>query len=314
MFYRLNKKDVLIFIIVFILLGIIFVFRKSPSLENSEYSIIEDSSLPKVYVAASFPLVLDWTKAVGQDRVSAELFISPSDSALNDWLKEASDSNQGFSYRIFFSMGGGFDDWTIDLSRRSAKIKVIPLNQFASSTSVTYLNILDSKKNIKTDNSYYWLSLENGQKAVQEIARALGQLDVGNKEYYINNAYKYSIQLDTLLRESLDTLGHFKNERIVINKGLFSPLVESLQLHVAGAFDISDGQYDSDKIATILRSALRKSGVKTVITDTDFKNSNLGQSLADSSFRIVGLDPWGINSDNYVSFMRDEISKIIRSL
>jgi ABC-type Zn uptake system ZnuABC Zn-binding protein ZnuA len=314
MFFRLNKKDVLIFMVVFVLLGTIFALRKSPSPESGEYSIIENSSLPKVYVAASFPLVLDWAKAVGQDRVSTELFVSPSDGALNNWLKAASDSDQGFPYRIFFSAGGGFDDWAIDLSRRSAKIKVILLNQFASSTSVTYLNILDSKKSIKADNSYYWLSLENGHKAVQEIARVLGQLDVGNKEYYINNAYKYSIQLDTLLQESLDTLRHFKNERIVVNKGLFSPLVESLQLHVAGAFDISDGQYDSDKIATVLRSALRKNGVKTVIADMNFKNSSLGQSLTDSSFRIVGLDPWGINSDNYISFMRDTISQIIRSL
>lgn len=312
MLYRIRKKDALIFFAVFALLGAILIFNKT--FKNSDYSVVEDSSLPKVYAATSFPLVLDWIKAAGQDRIKTDVFVSPNDSALDDWLEESENNERGFSYRLFFSTGNSFDDWTADIGQRSDKVKVIPLVQFASSSDTVFSDILNSKNKIQSENSYYWLSLANAREATQGIARALGQVDVGNKEHYINNAYEYSIQLDTLLGDSLSALKRFGSEKVVMEKGLLEPLAESLQLHIVGAFDISDEQNDSDKIATVLRSALRKNGAKTILADTDFKNSGLGQTLADSSFRVIGIDPWGEKSESYVGFMRDMISRVLRAL
>jgi ABC-type Zn uptake system ZnuABC Zn-binding protein ZnuA len=312
MLYRIRKKDALIFFAVFALLGAILIFNKT--FKNSDYSVVEDSSLPKVYAATSFPLALDWIKAAGQDRIKTDVFVSPSDSALDDWMKESLSNERGFSYRLFFSMGNGFDDWTADIGQRSDKVKVIPLVQFASISDTVFSDILNSKNNIQSENSYYWLSLANAREATQGIARALGQVDVGNKERYINNAYEYSIQLDTLLGDSLRALKRFGSEKVVMEKGLLEPLAESLQLHIVGAFDISDEQNDSDKIATVLRSALRKNGAKTILADADFKNSSLGQTLADSSFKVIGIDPWGEISESYIGFMRDMISRVLRAL
>jgi ABC-type Zn uptake system ZnuABC Zn-binding protein ZnuA len=313
-FKRIRKTDVAIFLIIFIAVGLIFYIEQRPSSENEQYSVIDYSKIPKVYLATSFPLAVDWIKAAGQDRVDIKVFVSPTDSELESWLSDASENSQGFDYRIFFSIGGGFDDWVNGLESRSSKVKVMPLDRFASASQDSYPDILNSKNNLKTTQSYHWLSLENAREAVQGIARKLGQLDVGNKEYYINNAYEYSIQLDTLLRESLDTLKSFKTESIALDTTEWSSLVDSLQLHVVGAFDVSSGQYDADKAGTILRSYLKKSGAKTIITNNSTNPQSAAVLLQDSSFKVVELDPWGINSVSYIGYIRDIISQIMRSL
>lgn len=311
---RIRKTDVLIFLIIFAAIGLIFYARQRPYSEDSQYSIVDYSKLPKVYLATSFPLASDWIKAAGQDRVDIRVFSSPTDPDLENWISDASKNDQGFDYRVFFSIGNGFDDWANNLGSQSKNIKVIPLDQFIPTNQISYPDILNPKNNLKTAQTYYWLSLENVREVVQGIARNLGQLDVGNKEYYINNAYEYSIQLDTLLRESLDTLKSFKTESVALDTTKWAPLVDSLQLHTVGAFDINSEQYDADKAGTILRSYLKKAGVKTVITDNNSGSQSAAILLQDSSFKVVSIDPWGINSVSYINYIRDAISQIMRSL
>jgi ABC-type Zn uptake system ZnuABC Zn-binding protein ZnuA len=314
LFKRIKKTDVAVFLIVFAIIGLIFYVGQRPSSENKQYSIIDYSKLPKVYLATSFPLAVDWIKAAGQDRVDIRVFTSPTDPKLETWLLDASENDQGFDYRLFFSVGEGFDDWTKSLESRSSRVKVMSLDQFISVSQKSYPDILNSKNNLKTVQLYYWLSLENVREAVQGIAKSLSQLDVGNKEHYINNAYEYSIQLDTLLRESLDVLKGFKGESVALDTAKWFSLVDSLQLHVVGAFDISSGQYDVDKAGTTLRSYLKKAGAKTIITGNSTDPQSAAVLLQDSSFKVVRLDPWGINSVSYVSYIRNAISEIMRSL
>jgi zinc transport system substrate-binding protein len=312
MLHRIQKKDVAIFLTVFALIGIFFIIKKIPSLDNSQYSVIEDSTLPKVQVATSFPLIADWINLIGQSRVDVKVFASPSDPVLDDWVKQADGNKEGFPVRLFFAIGNGFDDWTKGLSDKSPKIKVILLNQFASNSTTTLVDILNPKNNLSVNGSYYWLSLENAREAVQGIARNLGMLDVGNKEYYINNAYEYSIQLDTLLRETLNSLKYYKSEKVVLNGTKWEPFAESLQLHVAGTFDISSGQSDVSKTSATIRGSLRKYGVKAIVADSNFKESDIGKSLQ-GFFGVSGIDPWSINSENYLDYMRSTISELLRT-
>lgn len=314
MFLRINRKDIWIFVLVFVIVGAVFLVNKRSQFQSDQYSVIEDSSLPKVEVATSFPLAVDWLKSVGQDRVNVSVIASPADSALDSWVNDVKNEDNGFPYRIFFSIGNDFDDWSQNLGDKTPKIKVVQLSQFASSTSQSYVDLMSPQNKIESRGYYYWLSLENAREAVQGIARSLGTLDVGNKEYYINNAYEYSISLDTLLSETLDTLKHYKNLKVALQGTDWKPFADSLQLHVSGAFDISIGEYGADKGASSLRTNLKKYSVKSVIADKTFKTGPIGQSLQNYSFGVAGLDIWGLDAGNYLDYMRSNISELLRTL
>ncbi len=316
MFLRIRKSDIIIFLAVFLVVGILFVVKEAPNIENKDYTVVNDSSLPKVQVATSFPMIADWINAVGKDKVEVKVFASPSDNSLTDWINQIGKNRRGFSQGIFFAMGNGFDDWTKNLSSSSnKKVIVVPLDQFiSSSSSIAYPNVFDSKKTISSNQIYYWLSLQDVRQVIQGIGRQLGKFDVGNKEDYINNAYDYSIQLDTLLRSTLDVLKNFHSESVALDGAIWSPLVDSLQVHTVGAFDLSSTSYSADKLGTVFRTDLKKIGAKTIITDNSSDPQSASALLENSSFRVVNIDPWGIDSTDYVGYIRGVISDLIRSL
>ncbi len=316
MFLRIRKSDVIIFLAVFLLVGILFVVKEAPNIENKNYTVVNDSSLPKVQIGTSFPMIADWINAVGKDKVEVKIFASPSDNSLVDWTNKIGKNRRGFSQGLFFAMGDGFDDWTKNLSSSSGgKLVVIPLDQFiSSSSSIAYPDVFNSKKTISSGQIYYWLSLQDVRQIIQGIGRQLGKFDVGNKEYYINNAYDYSIKLDTLLRSTLDILKNFHSESVALDGTIWSPLVDNLQIHTVGAFDLSSTQYNLDKLGTVLRTDLKKIGAKTIITDTNSDPQSASTLLENSSFKVVNIDPWGIDSSDYMDYIRGVISDLMRSL
>lgn len=296
------------------ILGAFFVFNKPSMLIGDNYDVVENSNIPKLQIATSFPLAADWINSVGKDRVQVSVFTSPSDENLTLWLKNSS-SDSAQETKIFVSMGNDFDQWAKELSGGSPKIKidVMVLSDYATSTDI-YTNLSSpSSASPKIFPAYYWLSLESARESVQGIARELGRVDVSNKEYYINNAYEYSVELDSLLHETVDVLRSIKNERVAIDGTKWAPLVESLSLHVVGAIDSQLAVGDL-RVLENIKSTLRKNKITTVVTDSDSNNRVLENVLSGTTMSAAVIDQWGLTGESYIDFMRDNISELMRVL
>ncbi len=306
LFSRITKKDILIFIVVFLVLGAIFVLHKPTSFIGDNYAVVENSSIPKLQVATSFPLAADWINSVGKDRVQVQVFASPTDDGLIQWLKKPS-SDAPQETKVFVSMGNNFDQWAQELSGGDPKIKidVMILSNFASPVK-TYPTLSGSSKNAENSSPYYWLSLENVRESVQGIAREFGKVDAADREYFINNAYEYSVRLDSLLHETVDVLGSIRNTAVALDGARWAPFVDSLQLRVVGLFD-SNSTED-------IKAILKKNKITTVVTDSDSNGRFLEPALSGTTVSVAVIDPWGLNSNNYVDFMRSNISELMKAL
>jgi zinc transport system substrate-binding protein len=312
-FSRITKKDILIFSAVFLTLGAIFIFHKPSAFVGDNYSVVENSNIPKLQIATSFPLAADWINSVGKDRVQVSVFASPTDDGLTQWLKKPS-SDAAQETKVFVSMGNNFDQWAKELSGGDPKIKidVMVLSDFATSTNI-YANLSGPSENSQNSSPYYWLSLRNAREAVQGIARELGRVDAANREYYINNAYEYSVELDSLLHETTDVMGGIKNERVAIDGIKWAPLVDSLQVRVIGVID-SQSVGNNPKAAINLKTVLNKNKITTVVTDADSYGRFLEKILSGTTTLAATIDPWGLNSNDYIDFMRANISELMRAL
>jgi len=318
-FLKVKKKDILIFTIVFLLLGALFYFSRPSIILNENYSVFKESSLPKLQVATSFPLVADWIKSVGKDRVQVSIFSSLTDPTLDVWLNSPSYNKVNQEVKIFFKVGSNLDDWADQLSLKSSeskvKIEVFDIKP-EKKLDLSYKNLLGSNLSLKKEESeYYWLSLENARQSVGKIARYLGKVDGVNREYYINNAYKYSIELDSLLSQSLDVLSNMKNKRVALADILLSPLAEGLKLDVIGVFDLKSANgVLPNLLASQVIKAIKANKIKTIICDSNLKNRDFGKIVAQTTASLAAIDVWGINSDSYINFMRLNISELLRSL
>ena len=313
LFSQITKKDILIFAAVFLILGTIFIFHKPAAFVGDNYAVVENSNIPKIQVATSFPLAADWINSVGKDRVQVQVFASPTDDGLAQWLKKpSSDASQ--ETKVFVSMGNNFDQWAQELSGGNPRIKidVMVLSDFASPAK-TYVSLSGSSKNIGGSSSYYWLSLENAREAVQGIARELGKVDMADREYFINNAYEYSVGLDSLLHETVDVLRGIRNDAVALDGIKWAPFVDSLQLQIVGIINSQSVGTDSRSVESF-RSLLKRNKITTVVTDSDSNGRFLEQALSGTTISAAVIDPWGLDSNNYVDFMRSNISELMKAL
>ncbi|HPW34607.1 MAG TPA: metal ABC transporter substrate-binding protein [Candidatus Paceibacterota bacterium] len=302
-------RDIILFVIIFILVGLFFVLKNSPFKEDDEYSVIESSSIPRLKVATSLPLAAEWISKVGGTRVDVMVMPFYAEDDIRQWLGSSKSSRD--KKALFLSIGNGFDDWTDSITQKFPEISVVSMNQFVTS-SIPISNIIDSNDSFEGVQFYYWLSLDNARRVVQAIAREFGGIDVGNKEYFINNAYEYSIQIDTLLQGSLSVISSSKRTPIIIAKPQLLPFVQSLKLDINGGFDIEKESYP-DKVLSKIRSFCRNNGIKVIIATREFDSSSYAKVIKDAGLFIVPID-WWAQGEGYMDVMRANISQILRRL
>jgi zinc/manganese transport system substrate-binding protein len=311
-FWGIRKKDIFIFVVVFLVIGAFLISNKS-FFSKKNYSVVDQDSLPKLQVATSFSLIADWIKEVGKDKVEVRVFPAPSDSDLKNWL--SSDFSADGKPKIFFFLGTDFDRWVGELAKDNSnqKIEFDNLNLVLESASSTlYKNLLNPSLNFDVqDSNYFWLSLNNAKQAVREISRKMGKVDALNKEYYINNAYEYLIKIDSLLYQSLDALDSVKNKRVVVSDPKLAVFVKDFGLDLIGVLDYK-ALSDSKDVYKVL-SLIKKNRVAAVISENNSQYDLLRKVLLQTAASLVLVDVWGINYNSYLDFMRSNISELIKA-
>lgn len=166
---------------------------KARAIYSSNLSEPITQQLPKITVVASFFPIYEFAKQVGGDRVNIITLI-PAGVEPHDYEPTIQQLQQAENADVVFFNGLGFEDSWIDRVT----------NDNLVDTSV-YSNLSQGSQ---IRNPHIWLDPVFAKAQVQQIEKALIEIDPNNKLYYQRNAMNFTDKLDSLnseIRTALQT-------------------------------------------------------------------------------------------------------------
>jgi len=142
-------------------------------------STINDNS--KLKVATTIYPLFDITRNIVGDKIDVVNVVKPGASPHTFSVTPRDILNlQGA--KLFFQIGHGLDDWSVDISHSVDGIKTVVVDKEIE------LKTFGEGKNV---NPHYWLSILNAEKIARNVTDEVSLIDPDNKEFYENNLKKY---------------------------------------------------------------------------------------------------------------------------
>ncbi len=168
---------------------------------------------------------------------------------------------------------------------------------------------------------HIWLSLRNAQVIVENISKALSELDQENKDFYQENYNKYANELKKLDEEYTEKLSNPKLEAIIVSHEAYGYLCRDYNFRQVGIEGVlAEGEPSVVQIDNIIKTS-KELGVKTIFYEDTIspKVANLIASEVGANLELLSpieiLSPEQEDSgDDYLSIMKSNLEKIYKAL
>lgn len=166
---------------------------------NSDQSfVLASSGTAELSAIVSFYPLYEFTKQVGQDKVSVSLLIPPGIEP-HDWEPTVNDLQKMHEADLIVINGIGFESWADDIDTVNSDVVIVD-------TSKGISLIIDDDALRKDTNNFdrstgdphIWLNPVKAKTQVQNILDALVSIDPENEKFYRQNAQSYQDKLDAL--------------------------------------------------------------------------------------------------------------------
>lgn len=226
------KKIISIFITYFVILGII-VFL---AISFSESSVVNNDKI-KV-VATLFPQY-DFIKQVGKDKVDVELLLPPG-TETHTYDPSPKDIIEINESDMFVYTGDYMEPWAKNIAANiDEKVLIVDTSSGVEYIDETHHREEERESNHKHEaDPHIWLDISNAKIMVDNITKALINIDSENSEYYLNNAREYKEKLDKLDYNFEEVINNSKRNLICFgDKFSYMYFVEAYNLDYISVYD-----------------------------------------------------------------------------
>ena len=175
---------------------------------NSDQSFVSASSgTAELSAIVSFYPLYEFTKQVGQDKVSVSLLIPPGIEP-HDWEPTVNDLQKMHEADLIVINGIGFESWADDIDTVNSDVIIVDTSKGISLIIDDALRKDTNHFDRSTGDPHIWLNPIKAKTQVQNILDALVSIDPENEKFYRQNAQSYQDKLDTLdskIRTELST-------------------------------------------------------------------------------------------------------------
>jgi len=165
---------------------------------NSDQSIVSASSgTAELSAIVSFYPLYEFTKQVGQDKVSVSLLIPPGIEP-HDWEPTVNDLQKMHEADLIVINGIGFENWSDDIDTVNSDVVIVDTSKGISLIIDDALRKDTNHFDRSTGDPHIWLNPVKAKTQVQNIVDALISIDPENEKFYRQNAQSYQDKLDAL--------------------------------------------------------------------------------------------------------------------
>lgn len=232
-----------IFIVALLVIAVVFY-----SASNNDNSSPRETSEDKLVVLSTFTIISDMVSEVGGDKIEAISLTKPG-AEIHGYEPTPSDLVQASQADIIFENGMNLELWTEKLRSSIPDVPVITISEG--------VEVIDISGDVYAGkpNPHAWMSPEQGLVYVENIRRALTELQPENADYFAERANTYSAEIRAVgesLKLSMQALP--ANNRVLVTcEGAFSYLANDYGLEEVYLWPINaESQGTPQQVASVI--------------------------------------------------------------
>jgi len=249
-------------------------------------------------VAVSIPPLLDFVRAVGGDRVEAELLVLPGEDPHTYEIRPAQMRFLAGA-RLLIAVGLGLEWWLEDV---------------VSAVGNPDLEIVITSEGIETigGDPHIWLDPLNAVLQVATIREALVRVDPAGRLTYEVNAARYIVELLRLHAEINERVSGWSHKEFVALHGAWAYFARRYGLEQMAVIVPSPGREPSPREVAKITSLVRKYGIEAIFVETQYLPEVAELIAAETGASLVFLDPLGgvPGREDYLGLMRYNMERM----
>lgn len=237
------SKTVKIIIIAIVLLIIMAVgLNINLNKKNQEKEIDEE----KLNIVATTFSTYDFSKKIVEDKAKVEFLLGPGVDS-HSYEPSAADLVKIQEADVFIYIGGEMEVWVdkildsgvLDLN----KTKLIKVSECVETIEEQEIDGAEENEEEEEEekgafDEHIWTSPSNAIKMVSYLAEEFGKIDESNKDFYIENAQKYNVEIERIRKEIQKIVDNKVRDRLVFgDKMPMQYFLNEYGLTCSAAFD-----------------------------------------------------------------------------
>ncbi|MDZ4786158.1 MAG: metal ABC transporter substrate-binding protein [bacterium] len=281
---------------------------------NAETESNAKKAAPKKIVT-TFTIIQDMAQRVAGTGALVESITKPG-AEIHDYEPTPLDIVKAQSADLVLWNGMGLERW---FERFFKNIKNVPGKVITE--GIEPMGIIEGPYTGKP-NPHSWMSPANAIKYVENIRKALTDLDPINQDIYNKNAEIYSLELksiDDLLRSKLSHIP-LKQRWLVTSEGAFSYLTRDYQLNELFLWPVNADEEGAPKQIQKVVDKVRINSIPVVFSESTISNKAMLQVAKETGVRYGGVlyvdsltDQFGV-APTYLKLLQYNADIIIKGL
>lgn len=269
-------KKVLIVVLSLVVLLLIVDYANAPQSDE----VKED----KLVALSTFTIISDMVREVGGDRIESISLTKPG-AEIHGYQPTPDDLVQASKADVLFENGMNLEIWTEKLR---AGLPQMPSVIVSKGVEIVYIS---EDAYAGKPNPHAWMSPKQGLVYVENIRKALSDLDPDNADYFTKNAAEYSAKIeavDTELSDALATLPE-DNRYLVTCEGAFTYLTNDYGLQEVYLWAINSDAQGSPQQVTKVIDMVRKNNIPAVFCESTVAPKIQQEVVAATSAKLGGV-------------------------
>jgi len=283
---------------------------------NSDQSFISAlSDSTEISVITSFYPLYDFTKEIGQDKVSVSLLVPPGIEP-HDWEPTVNDLQKIHQSDLIIINGIGFENWVDNIDTVNSNVMIVDTSKGIAIMDSDLLEENSGHDDHLKGDPHIWLNPLMAKTQISNIADALVSIDPVNEKFYRQNAKSYQEKLDALDKKIKNELSSCKKDFIAFH-GAFSyfAIEYGLNQHTITASNEPQAEPTSKTLENIINLA-QKYGINIIFTE-EAVYIRTSQVIANEiGGKVLVLSPIEImeKNSNYLMKMENNLSNLKEAL
>ena len=238
----------------------------------------------KIRLVTTFTIIADIAKNIAGDRAIVESITKPG-VEIHNYKPTPKDILRARKADIILWNGLNLEQW---FSRFFSNVDNTP--SVVISNGIKPISIFEGEYTGKP-NPHAWMSTENALVYVDNIYSTLADVDPKNKEYYANNANKYSEQILKIQSKIKNKLKFIEPSKrfLVTSEGAFSYLAEDLNMKEIYLWPMnSDRQGTPQQIRKVIDTVL-KNDIPVIFSESTVSDKPAKQVASETNAIYGGV-------------------------
>jgi ABC-type Zn uptake system ZnuABC Zn-binding protein ZnuA len=254
----------------------------------------------KSVIATFYPLYVHALNICG-DKIKVEVLLPPG-VGIHDFNCKPSDIKKIAGASLMIINGASLDDFALKIAKNYTDLKIadasygveLITSDGAACEHGGHDHSQHHEHAPKAGGELYdphtWLSMKNAVIQVNNILRALCEIDPENAEYYKQNAAEYIIKIEYTHKKTAEKLSPFKGSKFIIFHGSFAYFARDYGLTQDSIADVFGNAPKPSKIKEIY-DTIKKENIKFLVSEPGYQNKEIKALSEQYSLEVIELDP-----------------------